>query len=101
MKTKALLLALLITGCDITDNTVSLPTEQAVAQCKTAVADKTKYEAAELVSNTIENRSEENNGLVFVDYVKPNNSGNIKFRCDLETQKVELWAQGAAMWTEL
>ncbi|GAA06772.1 MULTISPECIES: hypothetical protein [Photobacterium] len=101
MKTKILLLTLLLTGCDMAETPFTPPSSNDVEQCQILVSSKTQYTADTLTVNNTENQDEANRGWVFIDHIKPAQRGNINFRCNLEKNKVEVWAPGAAMWNEL
>ncbi|PSV27764.1 MULTISPECIES: hypothetical protein [unclassified Photobacterium] len=101
MKTKILLLALLLSGCDMTATPFTPPSTNDIEQCQILVTNKTQYTAETIIANDVDNQSESNRGWVFVDHIKPAHRGDINFRCNLEKNRVEVWAPGAAMWNEL
>ncbi|MBY3790466.1 hypothetical protein [Photobacterium carnosum] len=90
---------LLLAGCDITTETLQPPTVQDIEMCQQRIVVKTNYKVTAMSDNSLDNKSKDNRGWVYVNYQKDNNRGYLKFRCN--AAYVEVWAAGAAMWTGL
>ncbi|KJG13470.1 hypothetical protein [Photobacterium iliopiscarium] len=90
---------LLLAGCDITTETRLPPTAKDIEMCQQRIAVKTNYIVTAMSDNSVDNKSKDNRGWVYVNYQKDNNRGYLKFRCNVNY--VEVWAAGAAMWTGL
>lgn len=99
MKKYIFVTALLLTGCDITTETRQPPTVKDIEMCQQRIVVKTNYAVTAMSANSLENKSKDNRGWVYVNYQKDNNRGYLKFRCN--ESYVEVWAAGAAMWTGL
>ncbi|WP_297478960.1 hypothetical protein [uncultured Photobacterium sp.] len=99
MKKYAFVTALLLAGCDITTETRQPPTAKDIEMCQQRIAVKTNYVVTAMSNNSVDNKSKDNRGWVYVNYKKDNNRGYLKFRCN--ANYVEVWAAGAAMWTGL